>query len=262
MTKKTILALAATMLMLTSCHTEEKVLYFQDLQAGQTINTGDYTPVKYAPGDKLTVVVTSSKTPEMAMQFNLPIITTQAGTGRSYTNNQIAYYTIDENGCIDVPSLGRVAITGLTRSEAAAKIQTILREKLLRDAVVTITSSDQYITVLGEVARPGKVNFTKDGMTLLEALGECGDLTIQAKRSEIKVIRQEGSESKVYLVDIRSKDLLSSPVYRLQQNDIIYVQPNRVRMGQSTYNENSIRSISTWISVSSLLMSLGILIFK
>lgn len=262
MIKKTLLALAATILMLSSCHTEEKVLYFQDLQAGQAISSGDYAPVKYAPGDKVTIVVTSGQTPQLAAQYNLPIITTQAGTGVAATGNQIAAYVIDENGCIDIPTLGRVKITGLTRSEAAAKIQTILREKDLRDAVVTVISSDQYVTILGEVTHPGKVNFTKDGMTILEALGQCGDLTIQAKRSEIKVIRQEGDKSKVYYVDMRSKDLLSSPVYHLQQNDVIYVQPNRVRMGQSTYNENSVRSISTWISVSSLLMSLGILIFK
>ena len=109
--------------------------------------------------------------------------------------------------------------------------------------------------VLSEVIR-------RDNITLLQALGEAGDLTIQARRDSILVIRQEGNVSKSYFVDLRSKDLLNSPVYNLKQNDIVYVKPNKVRAGQSTVNDNSARSISTWLSISSFLLSLAILIFN
>ena len=119
-----------------------------------------------------------------------------------------------------------------------------------------------YFSVLGEVKTPGKYAITKDQITLLEAISMAGDLSIYGKRDAIFVIREENGESKAYFVDLRSKDLFNSPVYSLQQNDIIYVSPNNVRVGQSTNNDNSVRSISTWLSVSSVLISLGILIFR
>lgn len=257
-----LLALVAVLLTFSSCKTREKVLYFQDVDNGTVIPTQMLQPLTYKPGDHLSVVVTSSATPQLAQQFNLPVITLQAGATTKSYNNQIAVYTVDENGAIDIPTMGRVKIAGLTRSETAAKIQSQLREKDLRDAVVTVTTYDQSVTVLGEVAHPGRQTLSKDNITILEALGLAGDLTIQARRDNILVLRQEGGETKSYYVDIRSKDLMNSPVYNLQQNDVIYVQPNKVRMGQSTNNDNSVRAISTWLSVSSVLISLGILVFK
>ncbi len=260
--KNLVVAVLATLLLFSSCKTREKILYFQDVQGGGVYPTQTIAPLKLTMGDKISVIVTSSATPELAQRFNLPVVTLQAGTTNTSYSNQISVYTIDENGNIDIPTLGRVKVSGLTRSEAGEKIQTMLRANLLRDAVVTVNAFDQYVTVLGEVARPGRVNINKDNLTLLEALGQVGDLTIQARRDRVLVLRQEGGETRSYYVDLRSKDLLSSPVYNLKQNDMIYVEPNKIRMGQSTYNENSIRSISTWLSVSSVLISLGILIFN
>lgn len=256
------LALVAVLLLLSSCKTREKVLYFQDVSNGDVIPTQMIQPLVYQPGDRITVVVTSSKTPELAQQFNLPVITLQAGATSRSASNQISVYTVDENGSIDIPTLGRVKIAGLTRSEASSKIQSILRDGQLRDAVVTVNTYDQYVTVMGEVAHPGRLALTKDNITILEALGGAGDLTIQARRDNILVLRQVDGETRSYYVDIRSKNLMNSPVYNLRQNDVIYVQPNKVRMGQSTNNDNSVRAISTWLSISSVLISLSILIFK
>lgn len=251
-----------TLLLFSSCKTGEKVLYLQDVSEGQTLTTQVSQSLKLLAGDKVSIIVTSSSTPAIAMQFNLPITTIQAGAATSATSNQITLYTIDENGCVDMPNLGRIKISGLSRGEAASKIQSMLRAEQLRDAVVTINAYDQYVTVLGEVTRPGRVNIVRDRLNLLDALGQAGDLTIQGRRDNVKVIREENGESKAYFVDLRSKNLFNSPVYSLQQNDIIYVSPNNVRVGQSTNNDNSVRSISTWLSVSSVLISLGILIFR
>lgn len=251
-----------TLLLFSSCKTGEKVLYLQDVSEGQTLTTQVSQSLKLLAGDKVSIIVTSSSTPAIAMQFNLPITTIQAGAATSATSTQIALYTIDENGCVDMPNLGRIKISGLSRGEAASKIQSMLRAEQLRDAVVTINAYDQYVTVLGEVTRPGRVNIVRDRLNLLDALGQAGDLTIQGRRDNVKVIREENGESKAYFVDLRSKNLFNSPVYSLQQNDIIYVSPNNVRVGQSTNNDNSVRSISTWLSVSSVLISLGILIFR
>lgn len=231
--KKTFPILLCILCLLSSCRTREKVVYFQDVKNGDAIRTQVLETMKLSPGDKVSIVVSSSATPELAAQYNLPIITIQgSSTARSY-NNQIALYTLDEEGNIDIPTLGRVKIGGITRSEAATKIQSMLRQNLLRDAVVTISAYDQYVTVLGEVKNPGRINISRDNITLLEAIGQCGDLTIQARRDDILVLRQEGSITKSYYVDIRSKDLLNSPVYNLQQNDVVVVRPNKVKQGQT-----------------------------
>ena len=259
---KFLLVLVAVLLTLSSCKTREKILYFQDIENGAVTPTQAIQPLTFQPGDKLTIIVTSSATPQLAVQFNLPIVTTQAGTNSLGGSQQIALYTIDENGCIDIPTLGRTKISGLTRSETAAKIQSILRDGKLRDAVVTVNGYDQYITILGEVRNPGKQTITKDRLTIIEAIGAAGDLTIHGCRDNILVLRQEGTETKSYHVDLRSKDVMNSPVYNLRQNDVIYVQPNKVKMGQSTNNDNSLRTIGTWISIASFLMSLGVIVLK
>ena len=215
---KFLLVLVAVLLALSSCKTREKVLYFQDIENGAVTPTQAIQPLTFQPGDKLSIVVTSSATPQLAVQFNLPLVTIQAGSANTQGGSQqIALYTIDENGCIDIPTLGRTKVSGLTRSDAAAK---------LRDAVVTINSYDQYITILGEVKNPGKQTITKDRLTIIEAIGAAGDLTIHGCRDNILVLRQEGTETKSYYVDLRSKDVMNSPVYNLRQNDVIYVQPN------------------------------------
>ena len=260
---KILLAFAALLLTLSSCKTREKILYFQDIENGAVIPTQAIQPLTFQSGDKLTVVVTSSSTPQLAVQFNLPMVSIQAGTANVQgSGQQLAVYTIDENGCIDIPTLGRTKISGLTRSETAAKIQALLRDGKLRDAVVTVNAYDQYITILGEVKSPGKQTITKDRLTIIEAIGAAGDLTIHGCRDNILVLRQEGNETKSYYVDLRSKDVMNSPVYNLRQNDVVYVQPNKVRMGQSTNNDNSLRTISTWISIASFLMSLGVIVLK
>lgn len=258
-----LLIIVAALLTLSSCRTTKKVLYFQDMTQNEEIATQAVEPLKFVPGDRLTVVVSSGKTPDLAVSYNLPVMTIQAGTTTQSYSNQISPYTVDENGCIDVPSLGTVKVASLTRAQVSATIQEKLRNSnLLKDAVVTVNAYDQYITIMGEVKNPGKINIRRDNITLLQALGEAGDLTIQARRDSILVIRQEGNISKSYFVDLRSKDLLNSPVYNLKQNDIVYVKPNKVRAGQSTVNDNSARSISTWLSISSFLLSLAILIFN
>ena len=132
--------------------------------------------------------------------------------------------------------------------------------EVLNDAVVTINTANQYVTILGEIKAPGRYLITRDNLTLLEAIGMAGDLTIQGERSKILVMRQEGSELKSYYVDLRSKDVFASPVYNLKQNDVIYVEPNAVRSNQYVNNANSIRQVSTWLSLLSFITSTIILI--
>ena len=257
--KKNLILFLIAMLAIASCKTRERIVYFQDIVPNENIATQSTTALKLVPGDKVGVIVTSAATPELAARYNL---TTGNNSTSSTSNADNLRYTINENGNIDLPGIGRTQISGLTRAEAAARIQAKFRDGILNDAVVTVAAYNRYITILGEVARPGRQEIVRDNLTLLEAIGQAGDLTITGRRDCIKVIRQEGNESKTYYVDLRSKDLFNSPVYNLQQNDVIYVEPNKVKMGQSTNNDNSVRNISTWLSATSVLTSIAILIFR
>lgn len=257
--KKNLILLFIALLTMASCKTQEKIVYFQDTEANGTIETQKAIALKLIPGDKIGVNVTSATTPELAMRYNL----TQGNASTSATINANNYrYTLDENGNVDLPGIGRMKVSGLTRAEAASLIQAKYRDGIINDAVVTVSTYNQYVTILGEVKNPGQLEITRDNLNILEAIGRAGDLTITGRRDCVKVIRQEGDQSKTYYVDLRSKDIFNSPVYNLQQNDVIYVEPNKMKSGQSTYNDNSIRSISTWLSISSFLTSLAILIFR
>lgn len=258
MKKFYVLLILLTVLALVSCKTKERIVYLQDVVQQEAIATQPVMTLKLASGDKIGVMVTSTATPQLAMRYNLSV---PNNTNSSQDADKMRY-TIDENGNVDLLGVGRVQVGGLTRSEAAAKIQSVFRNGVINDAVVTVSAYNQYVTVLGDVSRPGRYEVSRDNITLLELLGMAGDLNITARRDAIKVIRQEGNVSKTYFVDLRSKDIFNSPVYNLQQNDIVYVEPNRVKMGQSTNNDNSVRNISTWLSVTSVLTSICILIFR
>ena len=144
---------------------------------------------------------------------------------------------MDDKGNIDFPVIGSLHIAGMTKNQIAALIKKrLVDEDLVKDPVVTVEFMNLYFSVLG--------------------------LTIYGKRDAIFVIREENGERVTHWVDIRSKDIFSSPVYYLKQNDVVYVQPNKVRAGQSTINENSVKSVGLWISIASFLTSLGVLLFK
>lgn len=254
--KKYLFPILFALLSLASCKTHEKIVYLQDLQPNENIQAQAIQTLKLVPGDKVGVTVTSAATPELAERYNL-----SSGTSSSQNQDNLRY-TLDENGDIDMLGIGRTHIGGLTRSEAAAKIQSIFRAGVLNDAIVTVAAYNRFVTVLGEVKSPGRLEMKRDNMTIIEAIGAAGDLTITGRRDAIKVIRQEGTVAKTYFVDLRSKDIFNSPVYNLQQNDIVIVEPNKVKIGQSTINDNAFRSVSMWMAIASFLMSLGVVILR
>ena len=249
----------------TSCHTSKEILYFQDIAVNQPEAIVGARDITVQPKDQISIMV-SSKDPQLAALFNLTRVQYRAGTAdlRSSNNNgEISGYTLDDKGNIDFPVIGTLHIAGMTKSQIAALIKKrLMEEDLVKDPVVTVEFMNLYFSVLGEVKTPGKYNITKDQITLLEAISMAGDLTITGKRDAIFVIREENGERVTHWVDLRSKDIFKSPVYYLKQNDVIYVQPNKMRAGQSTINENNVKSVSLWISVASFLAWLGGVIFK
>ena len=250
MRPSTLLSIALGMMLLTSCASTKQISYFQDVQPGGTITqTVEPTVIKVWPKDKISIIV-NSKDPMLANLFNLPLVSKQIGQTSSATGSSsqgISGYTIREDGCIDFPVIGDIYVAGMTREEIAALIKNELIERnLVKDPVVTVEFLNLTVSVLGEVSSPGRYNIDRDQITLLDALSMAGDLTIFGKRDEVLVMREvQDGRQQVYRVNLCSaNDLYNSPVYYLQQNDVVYVEPNSMRTRQSTVNGNNVRSAS------------------
>ena len=216
------------------------------------------------PKDKLSILV-NSQDMRLTNLFNLPIVSQQVGLETSYgTNRGMSGYTVDSNGDIDFPVLGRIRIAGMTREQVAAHIKGELQSHdLVKDPVVTVEFMNLTVSVMGEVNKPGRYNIDKDNITILDALSQAGDLTIYGKREKVLVLRNEEGKQRVYGVNLCSGEhVYSSPVYYLQQGDVVYVEPNDTKARQSTVNGNNVRSTSFWISIASLLTSIAVLVFK
>ena len=257
--------IAFVLCVLAGCASQKQISYLQDVPDDyrQKI-TQDYG-LRIHPDDLLSIMV-NSKDPELAQMFNLPMVSYQianSNTGYAGGQNRVLGYLVDKEGNIDFPQLGVIKVQGMTRAELTKYIKNQLIEKgLVKDPIVTIQFLNFKVSVLGEVNRPGTFEITSDRITLLDALSLAGDLTIYGQRENIKVVREENGERVVVSLDLRNKDLLSSPYYYLQQNDVVYVEPNATKARQSTVNGNNVRSTSFWISLASLLTSIAVLIAK
>ena len=250
-TIKFIFFIAITTLF-ASCKITDNVNYMQDIKAKDTINT---TPqeIRLLPGDKISIFV-KSKDDVLTEHFNISLPNMQ----------KTLSYTIDPNGEVDFPMIGKIKLSGDTRSEAAETIKKKLVEEYgVKDAIITLDFSNLKVSVLGEVNRPGNVSIDKDNINILEALSMAGDMTIFGKRKDIMVVRDNGNQKETYIVDLTSaKKAMTSPAYYLKQNDIVYVPANKTRQRQSTTNGNNLQSTSFWISIASLITTIAIVVFK
>lgn len=260
------LAAGAALLLLGSCAVSHKITYLQDIAAGSQRETSGVVQITAMPGDKISIIV-NSRDPELASMFNLPVLTHRVGqsmnSGYNY-NQQVSSYTVDSEGDIDFPVLGKIHMAGMKREQIAAAVKDeLIGRNLVKDAVVIVEFMNTGISVMGEVNRPGRYSIDRDCLTLLDALSMAGDLTIYGKRENVLVIRRENGTERHYRVNLcDSKSLFASPVYCLRQNDLVYVAPNDVRARQSTVNGNNVRSASFWMSLASVLATIGVLVFK
>ena len=249
-------------LLLSGCSNTKEVAYFQDVNNGATIDLIKSSEIKFRPNDKMTIVV-NCRDPKLAALYNLPVMSQRLGE-ESYSNSsyQMSLYSVDANGDINFPIVGKIHVEGLNRQEVAEAVKSKLSSEI-KDASVTVEFANMFVSVLGEVNKRGKFNIVKDRTTIMEVLGEAGDLTIQGLRTNVKVIRTNGDKQEVYTIDLtNAKELASSPAYYLQQNDVVYVEPNLMRKRQNSVNGNNVLSTSFWISVASLLTSVALLFKK
>lgn len=243
--------------LLTGCAAPERVLYFQDLSDGLQQEIEQSYEIKIRPDDILGITV-SARNPELALPFNLPATSYTLEAKSSGSGIQLGYQ-VDNEGYIAFPQLGKIKVLGMSRSELANEITRQLQEKnYLQDPVVTVTFQNFKVSVMGEVKTPKVIDVKSDRITVLEALAEAGDLGIQAKRDRVAVIREVNGQRTVNYLDLRSSEIFKSPYYYLQQNDVVYVEPNNARTIQN--RSTQVTSVGTWVSVFSSIMSVTTLI--
>ena len=265
--KISCLALMVTVVVFSSCRTPDKIAYFQDLQFGESEQMViESREIKVCPEDKLSIIV-NTRDPQLTDLFNLPILSRQIGFSQTRGNTGqtqgVSGYTVDANGEIDFPVIGKIKVAGMNRVEIAEFIKKeLISRDLVKDPVITVEFMNLHFSVLGEVKNPGQYQLDRERVTLLDAISMAGDLTIYGNREKVIVLREEGEKQHIYTVDLCwAEDVYTSPAFYLRQNDVVYVEPNKVRARQSTVNGNNVRSTSFWISLCSLLTSVLILVF-
>ncbi len=256
-------------IVMTGCGVPKDVAYFQDIDSATILETAQSAPIKVKPGDKLSIVV-KSKDPQLSALFNLPVYSSRIGQGgstngntselRAYTGAQsesVASYTVTPAGEIDFPVLGYIKVAGMTRAELAGYIKgELMGRELVKDPTVVVEFLSSGISVMGEVNRPGRYDLNRDQLNILEALTLAGDLTINGQRQNVRVVRSENGKVNTYILDLTdAASLMQNPAFYLQQDDVVYVEPNKQRKRSSTVNGNNALSVSFWVSVASLLTS-------
>jgi len=265
--------LTCLVVVLAGCATPKNVAYFQNALDIRGMALQEEQPLRLRPEDKINIVINSSD-PMLNYQFNLFSLSSSARSlgasatpqmmsgGNNSAGGLLVAYTVDSQGDIDFPVLGRVAVAGKTRYEVAEYVrERLVARDLVKDPVVTVEYVNLGVTVLGEVNHPGRVEILKDHFTLLDAIAAAGDLTISGERENVMICRSIDGEDETYVVNLCDRqDLLSSPAYYLQQDDVIYVTPNQKRLREYNATGNAFSQPGTWISLASLVSSIILMI--
>lgn len=235
-----------------SCNLKKEIVYFQNNQNSidsTTSSVNNTTKIKY---DDIVAVDVSALDPETVKIFYRDIPISMGGQQTMYTNGIAARggYLVDANGQITLPIIGKQTVANLSAIEASTLIQEQLKN-YVADPLVSIRILNFKVTVLGDVRSPGTFTIPNERITLPEALGLSGDLNITGVRKNILVIREENGHKKQYRIDLTDASSFSSPVFYLQQNDIVYVEPNRAKRNSSLVSSTA----GIFISVASLIIT-------
>ena len=239
--------LLVTVLFCSSCANKKKLVYFQP-DSVELNSLYELHAPKLQPGDILAISVTADDVRATA-PFNQISPYAASGTLQS-TNPFIPTYAIDANGEIDFPKIGKIKISGLTRTQAMDALRKEVG-RFIVDPGISMEVRNFHVTVLGEVTRPGTFTVDNDRMTILEALGQAGDLTIYGRRDNILVVREQDGKKEEFRLDLTKRNTLNSPAYYLTQNDVVYVEPNGARIQNSKYTTTA----SLFVSITSLIVT-------
>ncbi|WP_273276737.1 polysaccharide biosynthesis/export family protein [Maribacter polysiphoniae] len=237
--------------LVTSCASRKEVVYFQDTGDFETlVNNNDFVS-KFKVDDLVSIHI-SSLNPEASAPFNL-----YRAAGEGGIQAQQVDYLVDQAGEIDFPVIGKLKIEGLSPDE----LRILLRDRLsdyLKDPIINIRLQNFTVTILGEVKQPGTYPVNGEQITILEALGMAGDLTIRGVRQNVLVIR-DFNGTKVYnRIDLTTKNMVKSPVFYLTQNDVVYVEPNKSGISSSSLDQRA----SIAISIISTMVTLAVVLIR
>ena len=218
----------------TSCVNTRNVVYFNNIQDSEIASTVEAMEPVIRKNDLLSISV-SSLNAEATRIFNSPNVSQTDAALSSGRGATISGYLVNQDGSIQFPVLGNIQAAGLTKKDLKDNIsESLIDKKLLLDPVVNIRYLNYRVTVLGEVTNPTVVNVPGEKISLLEALGLAGDLTIYAKRDNIMIIREEEGKKIIKRMNLNSTDLFTSPYYYLKSNDIVYVEPSPARVASTS----------------------------
>lgn len=256
---KFFLSLFLLVVLMSSCTHWKDIAYFQNSDYVDLSQSTGLFDARIMPKDQITITVNTT-TPEVSNSFNLllrPSYTQGQNISGGY--GSIMPYLVDNDGYINFPVLGRLKVAGLTKSECEDLIVKRIRPYMAEteSPVVIVRMASFTVTVLGEVSRPGVISVSREKISILEALAQAGDATIYGIRNPVKLIREDATgKREFHYLNLNDADILNSPYYYLQQNDIVYVEPRKQKV---TYT--NIDRTRTWISFATLLLTTGTLIY-
>ena len=251
---------AVAVLAVTSCSTPKNVAYIQNSDSIDYAKSEFLYDARIMPKDILTITI-STVNPEASAPFNLIVrpTLTSATSNIATSGGSLQTYLVDNNGCIDFPVVGTLQVGGLTKSMC----EKLIHDKIKRymnaeeNPIVTVRMSNYKISVIGEVNRPGMFTVGNEKINIFEALAQAGDLSIYGVRDRVKLIRENAKGRKeIHTINLNDANIVNSPYYYLQQNDVVYVEPNQVKARNSAIGT----STTIWISVTGALVSLASLI--
>lgn len=262
-TRKLLKCLAATAVavLLASCGSTKDIAYFQNSESVDLTKSRVLYDARIMPKDVLSITVSTTHD-DAAVPFNMTVPTTlSANSSMNVASSQLQSYLVDNDGNIEFPKVGTLHLGGLTKSEAEKlvydKIKPYMSES--EHPIVTVRMTNYKISVLGEVNRPGMYTVANEKITVLEALAQAGDLTIYGVRNNVKLLREDAQGQKsIHVLNLNDANIINSPYYYLQQNDMIYVEPNKVKAQNSSVGSMT----SIWFSATSILLSVATMVIN
>ena len=259
---KSFVLLSVMTVLLASCGSVKNVAYLQNSDYIDLSRSEFLYDARIMPKDVLTITV-NTVNPEASAPYNLIVRSTLTNTSSSVSTGggSLQTYLVDNNGTIEFPVLGTLHVGGLSKSECEKMIHDKIMPYLnaAENPVVTVRMSNYKISVLGEVNKPGMFNVSNEKINILEALAQAGDLTIYGVREKVKLIRENANGKKeIVNLNLNDAEIINSPYYYLQQNDIVYVEPNKVKARNSSIGQ----STTLWLTSTSIMISIASLLYN
>jgi polysaccharide export outer membrane protein len=251
---RALLAIILSQLLVSSCANVRQTQYFSNQRDGEVTSSNIPSPTLIRPNDILSISVSSLNQSATAI-FNTPN-NSYVPEASSYGGNmQSPGYLVNSDGNIQFPVIGNIKVMGLTTNQLRTQLSKSLTDKkLLVDPIVTVRHLNYRISVLGEVARPGVVNVPSERISLLEALGAAGDITIYGRKDNIMILREENGSKIIKRLNLNSNELLNSPYYYLKSNDIVYVEANKAKVSSSSRGSQLLPIILSGLSFAAIII--------